>query len=131
MLDRLLYSDFQRRIGSDLSQKQQERLSKTVKHYMNEVYSRNPGEPLQYLNKEVLQAVVPDYMSYLRRSQGPTVAEEEGDTALRMDVNARFGQLQNERQGAGAPPPVAPDFRIPRTQTFRCCQFRMCAPGSR
>jgi hypothetical protein len=51
MLDRLLNSDFQRRIGGDLSEKQKERLGKTVKHYMNEVYARNPGEPLQNLNK--------------------------------------------------------------------------------
>lgn len=114
MIARLLNTDFQRRIGGDLSEKQKERLGKTVKHYMNEVYSKNPKEPVQYLNKEVLQAVVPDYMSYLRRNAGPSIAEEDADenTALRMDVNARFGQLQNERQGVAAPPPVAPDFRI-------------------
>ncbi len=113
MLVRLLDSDFQRRVGGELSGKQKERLTKTVKHYMNAVYSSNPREPVQGLNKEVLQAVVPDYMSYLRRSSGPTVAEEDdGNVALRMDINSRFDQLQNERQGAAAPPPSAPDFRI-------------------
>ena len=108
MLDRLLYADFQRRIGGDLSAKQKERLDKTVRHYMTEAYSKNPGEPIQFLNKEVLTAVVPDYLGYLRRSSGPA---EEG-AELRMDVNSRFDQLQNERQGVHPAPPAAPDFRI-------------------
>ena len=110
MLDRLLNADFQRRIGGDLTGRQQERLVKTVKHYMTEVYSKSPDQPLQYLNKEVLTSVVPDYVAYLKRNAGPTVAEDENQE-LRMDVNTRYGQLQNERQG-GAAPPAAPDFRI-------------------
>jgi hypothetical protein len=111
MLDRLLYADFQRRTGGDLTEKQNQRLVKTVKHYMTEIYSKNPDQSIQFLNKEVLQSVVPDYMGYLKRNAGPTVAEEE-DTSLRMDVNSRFGQLQNERQGPAVAQPVAPDFRI-------------------
>jgi len=107
MLDRLLYADFQRRVGGDLSEKQQERLKKTVKHYMTEVYASNSDKPIQYLNKEVLTSVVPDYMGYLRRNSGP--ANEE---MLRTDVNSRFGQLQNERQEMRPPMPAAPDFQI-------------------
>lgn len=109
MVERLLNSDFQRRIGGDLNEKQKERLNKTVKHYMTEVYAKNPGESLQYLNKEVLTSVVPDYMGYLRRSSGPAV---EGDAGLRLDVNSRFDQLQNERQERRVGPPAPPDFRI-------------------
>jgi hypothetical protein len=109
MLDRLLYSDFQRRVGGDLSEKQNQRLVKTVKHYMTEVYSKNPGESIQFLNKEVLQSVVPDYLGYLKRNVGPTVGE---DDALHTDVGKRFNQLQNDRQGVGVAQPVAPDFRI-------------------
>ena len=111
MLDRLLYSDFQRRLGGELSEKQNQRLVKTVKHYMTEVYSKNSDQSIQFLNKEVLQSVVPDYMSYLKRNAGPTVGEEE-ESSLRMDVNSRFGQLQNERQGPAVAQPAAPDFRI-------------------
>ena len=111
MLDRLLQSDFKRRIGGDLSEKQNQRLVKTVKHYMTEVYSKNPEQSIQYLNKEVLQSVVPDYMGYLKRNAGPTVAEEEEGT-LRSDVNSRFSQVQTERQGVVASQPTAPDFRI-------------------
>ncbi len=106
MLDRLLNADFQRRTGGDLTEKQQQRLVKTVKHYMTEVYAKNPTQTPQYLNKEVLQAVVPDFMSYLKRS-GPGEPD-----SLQMDVSTRFGKLQTERQGAAAAPPVAPDFRM-------------------
>jgi hypothetical protein len=106
MLDRLLYADFNRRTGGDLTPKQQERLAKTVRHYMKEVQAANPASPIQVLNKEVLTAVVPDFNSYLRRT-GP--AEE---APLQMDVNARFDRLSQDRQ-AGVPTPVAPDFQIP------------------
>jgi hypothetical protein len=105
MLDRLLYADFQRRTGADLNEKQNQRLVKTVKHYMTEVYSKNPEQSVQYLNKEVLQSVVPDFMSYLKRSS------TAGDS-LQMDVSTRFGQLQTERQGAPVTSPTPPDFRI-------------------
>lgn len=106
MLDRLLYNDFQRRIGGDLTEKQKERLVKTVRHYMNEVYEDQGNQPVPQLNKEVLAAVVPDYLSYLRRGQ-----IGEGDKA-RMDVGNRFNQIQTERQEVRSLPPAAPDFRI-------------------
>jgi len=115
MLDRLLYSDFQRRTGGELTDKQKERLVKTVKHYMTEIYSQNAGQPIQVLNKEVLTAVVPDFMGYLRRSSGPKDSDEpSGDIAatLMTDVNSRFGQLQNERQDSRPAAPIAPDFRV-------------------
>ena len=115
MLDRLLYSDFQRRVGGELTDKQKDRLVKTVKHYMTEVYAKKPGESVQFLNKEVLTSVVPDYMAYLRRSNGPAVPDTDVDPELRMDVSARFGQLQNERQELRQPPPLAPDFQMSLT----------------
>ena len=106
LLDRILYKDFQRRTGAELNEKQQQRLVKTVKHYMTEVYAKNPDQTTQFLNKEVLQSVVPDFMSYLKRS-----GTMEGDP-LQMDVSSRFGQLQNERQGPAMPVPAQPDFRL-------------------
>jgi len=114
MMERLLNVDFQRRIGGDLTEKQKERLNKTVKHYMTEVYAKNSGAPLQKLNKEVLTSVVPDYMGYLRRNAGPvSEADDTTDsTGLRVDVNSRFDQIQNERQDRRAGPPPPPDFRI-------------------
>lgn len=114
MMERLLNIDFQRRIGGELTDKQKERLNKTIKHYMTEVYAKNSGEPLQKLNKEVLTSVVPDYMGYLRRNAGPvSEADDTTDsTGLRIDVNSRFDQIQNERQERKAGPPPPPDFRI-------------------
>jgi len=106
MLDRLLYSDFHRRTGDDLSERQRERLVKTVRHYMKEVHEANPAAPTQVLNKEVLQAVVPDFMSYLRRT-----APQMDSDPLQQDVSTRFDRLQQDRQ-TGSTAPTAPDFQI-------------------
>lgn len=110
MLDRLVYQDFQRRLGSDLSEKQKQRLVRTVRHYMNEVAQSIPEAPTPLKNKEVLSAVVPDFISYLQRSaSAPPVREED---ATRVDVATRFNQLQNERNSGKAAPPAPPDFRL-------------------
>lgn len=110
MLQRLLNTDFQRRVGGDLNSKQNLRLSKTIKHYMNEVYfdEGNSGKPVQFLNKEVLQSVVPDYLSYLQRSNGP---QDEPDS-LKADVSTQFERLQMARQAGRAPPPTPPSFQL-------------------
>lgn len=116
MLDRLLYQDFRRRVGGDLDEKQKQRLLRTVRHYMNEVSVALPNQSLPVLNKEVLSAVVPDYLAYLRRSAGaPPAAAAAAATAngLAMDVSSRFEQLQNERNTSSAKNlPNPPDFRI-------------------
>lgn len=112
MIQRLLNTDFQRRVGSELSEKQSSRLSKTIKHYMSEVYNNanNSGKPVQTLNTEVLQSVVPDYLSYLRRQNG---AEENTDNdPMRVDVSTRFERLQTERQSGRGVPPNAPNFQL-------------------
>jgi hypothetical protein len=110
MLDRLVYQDFQRRLGSDLSNKQKERLLRTVRHYMSEVSQALPSVPLQEKNKEVLSAVVPDFLAYINRAASAPAVEEAD--VNRMDVASRFNQLQNERNGAKATPPPPPNFRI-------------------
>ena len=109
MIDRLVYQDFQRRLGSDLSEKQKTRLVKTVRHYMTQVAETIPEEPIQVKNKEVLSAVVPDFISYLNRSQSVEPQKEEPS---RQDVSSRFSQLQNERNQGKAAPPPPPDFRV-------------------
>jgi hypothetical protein len=110
MLDKLLYQDMQRRLGSDLTEKQKERLVKTVRHYMQEVNDSVPGESVQVKNKEVLMAVVPDFMAYIRRS---SVTMKNEDETMKLDVSTRFSQLQNERNPKKSAPPAPPDFRIP------------------
>jgi hypothetical protein len=112
MLKRLLNTDFQRRVGNQLNDKQSVRLSKTLKHYMDEVYTNqeNAGKTVQSLNTEVLQSVVPDYMSYLRRQTGSDI---DNDTdPMTQNVGTRFERLQTERQSGRGVPPTAPNFQL-------------------
>ena len=110
MLDRILYADFKRRTAGDLTVKQKDRLLKTVRHYMNEVYEKNDSSSVQDMNKEVLSLVVPDFSSYLKRQviQNSSPMEDR----LKEDVSSRFSSLQNERTEQKALMPPAPDFRI-------------------
>ena len=131
MLQRVLYSDICRRIGGDLSERQAERLMKTVKHYMGEVY-RVKGESttVGVMNKEVLQVVLPDYMMYVERTarssgrsvisdieigpgsvEAPVVAGAITDGG-RMDLDTAFSKLQSSRQQGVQKPPAPTDFRI-------------------
>ena len=110
MLNSLLYQDFQRRLGGDLTEKQKERLVKTIRHYMGEINQALPQAAVQLKNKEVLTAVVPDFLSYVRRSQ---VTVQQEDETMRQDIGTRFSQLQNERNPKKPAVPAPPDFRIP------------------
>jgi hypothetical protein len=117
MLQRLMVDDFTRRTGANLNGKQKERLVKTVRHYMNEVAEAIPNQPVQVLNKEVLQAAVPDFLSYLRRSQqappeGAVQTVMSAEPTLTDDVSTRFSLLQNERNTSKSQMPNPPDFRI-------------------
>jgi hypothetical protein len=115
MLQRLLNTDVQRRIGGDLGEKQEVRLKKTIHHYMGEVYynPENAGQPIQSLNKEVLRAVVPDFMGYLKRNEtAPRPTTAAGMETVRMDVTSRFDQMQTERQGETKALPAPPKFQI-------------------
>jgi hypothetical protein len=110
MLDTLVYKDFQRRLGSDLNERQKQRLVRTVRHYMSEVNDKLPTAPLQDKNSQVLAAVVPDFLSYINRSAAAPAVDDQD--VSRMDVASRFNQLQNERNGSKATPPAPPNFRI-------------------
>jgi hypothetical protein len=119
MLQRVLYADICRRTGGDLTERQAQRLIKTVNHYMGEV-NRVQGElPLQQLNKEVLAAVVPDYISYLNRaSSGDASSVKSGRTTAPsqqpelQDLSTRYSQIQTERTARTVAPPAPVDFRI-------------------
>ena len=113
-LSEMLYENEKRRLGGDLSDKQKERLVKTIRHYMNEVHQTFPGADtaasIRLKNKEVITAVVPDFSAYVRRSQTVTV---QADDSMRQDIGTRFSQLQNERNPKKPAVPAPPTFRIP------------------
>ena len=128
MLQRVLYNDICRRTGSDLSERQANRLMKTVKHYMGEIHRVKNGQPASELNKEVLRVVLPDYIMYLDRKQRDdrsVVSDiEVGDgreaqdaTATQpedrriQDIGTAFSKLQTARQENRSKPPVQ-DFRL-------------------
>ncbi len=133
MLQRVLYTDITRRIGGDLSEKQAQRLVKTVDHYMNEVYRVESGVMgVKDMNREVLKLTFPDYMSYLERKQrssarsvmsdieeGPSLPgqqmngyiEDKTSQRTQMDVSNAFAQLQSQRQEQRKTVPPQ-DFRL-------------------
>ena len=112
MLQRLLVSDLQRRTGSSLNETQMTRLNNTIDYYMGAVFSDADytGKPVQFLNKEVLQAVIPDYISYLRRPARPKTDTEMD--RIRNDVSTRFDSMQSDRQTERGVPPIAPNFQL-------------------
>ena len=111
MLGRILYGDFQRRIGDELSEKQKDRLLKTVSHYIEEVSEKNTNGNIQELNKEVLSLVVQDFSGYLRRQT--ISASSDTDVRMKEDIGSRFASLQNSRTEQKVLKPPVPDFRIP------------------
>ena len=121
MINRLVYTDFQRRTNGSLNDKQKTRLVNTVDHYIGEVYNNNPNANLTSMNKEVLGLVVSDFSSYLRRGQMSSSTDTDSrmadvsiqDRALSSDVGSRFAAIQNERGEQKTLMPPAPDFRIP------------------
>ena len=74
----LLAQDIQQNQGYALSEKQQNRLGKTLEHYMKEIWDVNGPMPIQQLNREVMVATSKDFASYLRRETGaPNLATSE------------------------------------------------------
>ena len=122
MLNRLVYGKFQEK---NLNDKQTQRLSKTINHYMEEVGDKNPNGNLVAMNKEVLSLTISDFNAYLGRSaisassdidsRMTNVIEKVNSGMLLQDVSNRFNNLQNERNNANekAIIPSQPDFRIP------------------
>lgn len=123
MLDRLLYNhmkdECQKTFNRDLDDRDKQRLVKTVKHYMSQVYQVNGKLDVQNLNKEVLGASAPDYRGYLRRrieTESSSKSEVEvlmGTDPLRTDVGTRFALMQESRNDVKEKVPPPPDFRIP------------------
>jgi len=93
-----------------IERKQRERISKTVNHYMNEVYERKPKLSLQELNNEVVRISMVDFNRFLEKDR---VAFEQ---TLTEDTSQRYERIQNERKEKKQSMPNPPDFRISITE---------------
>jgi hypothetical protein len=111
----VLAQDFQQRNGAALNEQQLDRLSKTLNHYLNQVYQVQGEKPLQGLNKEVLSASAKDFSQYLQRKEitkNTSPIKTVMDDGLFQETSQRFERLTMERNEVKALPPAMPDFRI-------------------
>jgi hypothetical protein len=114
-LQTVLAQDFELRNGQPLNTDQANRLSKTLDHYLTQVYQKQGEKPVQILNKEVLTACAKDFSQYLQRKE---ITKETSpvktvmDESLFQDTATRFAALTQERNDVKALPPAIPDFRV-------------------
>lgn len=114
-LETVLIQDFQERNGSPLTEPQVDRLSKTLDHYINQIYEKQGEKPLPILNKEVLGACAKDFSQYLQRKEvtrAKNPVRQVMDESLFQETSQRFERLTQERNEVKALPPSVPDFRI-------------------
>jgi len=118
-LQTVLVQDFQERTGTPLNDAQLQRLSKTLDHYMNQVYEKQGEKPIQVLNKEVLGTCAKDFSQYLQRKEitkNSNVVKTVMDDSLFQETSQRFERVTQERNEVKALPPGIPDFRISLTE---------------
>ena len=110
-LQTVLAQDFQERNNISLNDQQQDRLSKTLHHYINQVYQVQGDKPLQTLNKEVLSASAKDFSQYLQRrelTKNTSSVKTVMNDNLFQETSQRFEQLSQERHEVKALPPPPP-----------------------
>jgi hypothetical protein len=114
-LQNVLVQDFEERGGVPLNEQQINRLSKTLDHYLTQVYQKQGEKPLQALNRDVLTAASKDFSQYLQRKEitkGTAPVKTVMDESLFQDTATRFSTLTQERNEVKALPPAIPDFRV-------------------
>jgi hypothetical protein len=119
MLQTVLLQDFQERQGELLTDPQKDRLSKTVGHYLQQVYNKQGDKPIPILNKEVLSAASKDFAQYLQRKESVKAVnpvKQVMDDSLFQETSQRFERLTQERNEMKALPGTIPDFRISLTE---------------
>lgn len=119
MLETVLVQDFQERQGAILTEPQRERLSKTVGHYLQQVYNKQGDKPVPILNKEVLSAASKDFSQYLQRKESTKAVnpiKQVMDDSLFQETSQRFERMTQERNEMKALPGAIPDFRISLTE---------------
>jgi hypothetical protein len=114
-LQTVLVQDFQQRTGAPLDDQQIGRLTKTIDHYLDQVYQKQGEKPLPVLNKEVLAATAKDFSQYLQRkdvTKNVSAVKTVMDEGLFQDTSTRFERLTQDRNEMKALPPSVPEFRI-------------------
>ena len=120
-LRQIVAQDVERRQGIQLTEKQQDRLERTVDHYVEEVYAAQGNQPLPLLNKEVIKVTAQDFSKYLQRQNAvavapvtaaQTVMTTSQAATIFQDTSQRYETIQNERNEGKTVPPPMPDFRI-------------------
>jgi len=114
-LQTVLAQDFQQRTGAPLDDQQIQRLSKTIDHYLDQVFQKQGEKPLPVLNKEVLAATAKDFSQYLQRKEvtkTTSAVKNVMDESLFQDTSTRFERLTQDRNEVKALPPAVPEFRI-------------------
>ena len=118
-LQTVLMQDFQERNGAALTDQQVDRLSKTLEHYLNQVYEKQGNKPIPVLNKEVLSTTSKDFSQYLQRKEitkNTNPVKKVMDDGLFQETSQRFERLTQERNEVKALPPSTPDFHISLTE---------------
>ena len=118
-LETILVDDLKERYDLTLNDTQRRRLSNTLNHYINEVYTKQGNKPLQHLNKEALVASSKDFLQYMERkdaTKGKNAFKQVMDNTLFEETSQRFERVNNERHEVKALPPPVPDFRISLTE---------------
>jgi len=119
MLETVLVQDFQERQGTLLTEPQRDRLSKTVGHYLQQVYNKQGDKPVPVLNKEILTAASKDFSQYLQRKESTKAVnpvKQVMDDSLFQETSQRFERMTQERNEVKALPGTIPDFRIALTE---------------
>ena len=113
-LQTVLIQDFEERNGR-LTDPQITRLTKTLDHYVQQVYEKQGEKPLPVLNREVLVTCSKDFAQYLQRKEatkGTDAVKTIMDETLFQETSQRFERITSERNEVKALPPAVPDFRI-------------------
>ena len=114
-LQTVLIQDCEQRTGSALNDLQKNRLTKTLDHYIKQVYQKQGEKPLTILNREVLGTCSKDFSQYMQRKEithNSNSVKNVMDDQLYHDTSHRFERLTTERNEVKALPPSVPDFRI-------------------
>jgi len=125
-LQQTVTQDFEARNGIRLNERQQDRLERTLDHYVEEVYESQGDKPLPVLNREIVRITSQDFMTYIKRQntiqvqpQSPAQTimtqqppQQQQQPTLYLETGQRYEQVQAERREGSVAPPPAPDFRI-------------------